>query len=199
MRPASAVIGLGLVLLVLAVCVVGADSCKRKRAQGNEVDAAVHVGSAQVHEARANDAEKALPEVQAKLQATQDSLDRARAEVDRLRKKVASQPQLVPGPAGAGEPVQPLPATDHRDELIASQQVLIGEQDKKITLQAEALRLALVRGDEYKAQAVDERKARMAQEAATEAWKQAVVTSRWRGRAEGFAAGLALGFVGGRR
>mgnify|MGYP000990923618 CR=1 FL=1 len=38
-----------------------------------------------------------------------------------------------------------------------------------------------------------------AQAAATAAWKQAVATSRWRGRVEGFAAGVALGYVGGKR
>lgn len=197
MKPGTALIGLGAILLVLA-SLVGIDSCKRHKGQQNEVTAAAHVGAAQVHEARASEAEKALPEVQAKLQATQDSLDRARAEVDRLRKKVASQPQLLPDPAGQGGPLPPVPAADHRDELIASQQVLIEEQDKKITLQAEALRLALIRGDEFKAQAVDERKARMAQEAATAAWKSAVTTSRWRGRGEGVLVGALLGLAKGR-
>lgn len=191
-------IGLGAVLAILAA-LAGVDSCSRKRGTENEITAAQHVGSAQAHEAQAHATEPALSEVQAKLDQAQNSLDRARAEVDRLRKQVASKPQLVPDPAGPGEPVQPLPAVDHRDELIASQQVLIGEQDKKITLQAEALRLALVRGDEYKAQAEEERKARQAQESATAAWKQAVTASKWRGRGEGLVVGALLGFIGGRR
>ena len=76
--------------------------------------------------------------------------------------------------------------------------MLIREQAGQIG----ALKLALSdeqkRSGEWKAAFESERKARMAQEAATEAWKKAVTTSRWRGRVEGFAAGLALGYVGGK-
>lgn len=52
--------------------------------------------------------------------------------------------------------------------------------------------------DQWKATADLRQKQAMAQEAATEAWKQAVTASRWRGRIEGFAAGVALGYVGGK-
>lgn len=74
-----------------------------------------------------------------------------------------------------------------------------GELIQKQDAQIQGLKLALSdeqkRSEQWRLAYESERKAQAAQQAATEAWKQAVTTSRWRGRVEGFAAGVALGYV----
>ena len=125
----------------------------------------------------------------------------AQAEVDRLRKKLASRPApLAPLPpvgsdgdqAGLGDVAVLHGQIAERDELIQAQDRQIG-----------ALKLALSdeqrRSGEFREAYEAERRATAAQAAATKAWKEAVTTSRWRGRIEGFALGAALGYVGGRR
>lgn len=84
--------------------------------------------------------------------------------------------------------------------------MLIQEQDTRMqALEAQIAGLDRAYADEkrrseqFRLAYEHEQKARMAQEAATEAWKKAVTTSKWSGRLEGFAVGAALGYLGGRR
>lgn len=74
-----------------------------------------------------------------------------------------------------------------------------GDLIDKLQTQVGGLKVALDdekrRSEQWRQAFEAERKATAAQQAATEAWKKAVTTSRWRGRAEGFVAGVALGYV----
>ncbi len=90
-------------------------------------------------------------------------------------------------------------APDHRDELLAADAVLIAKQDAQIQGLTVALTDEQARSEQFRLAFEAERKATAAQQAATEAWKKAVTTSKWMGRAQGFAAGVALGYVGGKR
>lgn len=86
-------------------------------------------------------------------------------------------------------------APDHRDELLAAQDELIAKQAGQISTLKVALTDEQARSEQFRLAFESERKATAAQQAATEAWKKAVTTSKWRGRIEGFAAGVALGYV----
>lgn len=165
--------------------------------QGNQQTqvATHHDQEAQAHVNQA----QSVPDHSQELAKAQADVDRARAEVARLKRLLAAKP-IIPIP----DSVAPNPAHDasvagdNRDQIIAAQDVLIKAQDTQIS----GLKLAL--SDEQKksfhweSAYNDEHKAFMAQQAATEAWKKAVKESRWRGRIEGFAAGVALGYVGGK-
>ena len=149
-------------------------------------------------QSHANQAQQ-IPNHAADLAKAQADVDRARAEVARLRKRLAAQP-LVPLP-DTPHPDSPNVSSvpgDNRDQVIAAQGVLIKTQDQQI----QGLKLALTdeqaRSDQWKQAFTHEQQARLAQEAATNAWKSAVKESRWRGRIEGFAAGVALGYAGGK-
>jgi uncharacterized protein (DUF3084 family) len=135
----------------------------------------------------------------ADLAAAQADVDRARAEVARLRKILAAKPSVpVSDPADPNPPIVPAVAPDHRDETIAALDVLVRAQDAQIA----GLKLALTdeqrRSGEWQAAYQHEQQARLAQEAATNAWKQSVKESRGRGRIEGFVAGIAMGYAGGK-
>jgi hypothetical protein len=140
-----------------------------------------------------------IPDHAADLAAAQADVDRARAEVARLRKILASKPSVpVSDPVNPNPPLAPSVAPDHRDETIAALDVLVRAQDSQIA----GLKLALTdeqkRSSEWRAAYQHEQQARLAQEAATNAWKASIKESRWRGRIEGFALGTALGYVGGK-
>lgn len=83
--------------------------------------------------------------------------------------------------------------------MLAADAVLIEAQAGQIAALGLALTDEQRRSEQFRLAYESERKATAAQEAATRAWKQAMTTSKWRGRIEGFAAGAALGYVGGRR
>jgi hypothetical protein len=141
-----------------------------------------------------------IPDHAEDLAKAQTDVDRARAEVGRLRKLLAAKPlPSIPDTAGSN-PTQPAGVVppDHRDDVIASQDVLIKAQDVQIGGLKIALADEKARSDQWKQAFTHEQQARLAQEAATNAWKSAVKESRTRGRIEGFAAGVALGYAGGK-
>lgn len=140
------------------------------------------------------------PDHAQELAAAKADVAGARAEVARLRAVVeAERRSRVPDPAGPAAPEPAVVVPDHRDEFLAADAVLIAKQDADIQKLTTALADKTAEADTWhKAHDLREKQA-MAQEAATDAWKKAVTESRWRGRVEGFAAGVALGFVGGRR
>ena len=190
-----AALGLGAILLVL-VSLAGVDSCRRHQGASSETQAAIHQGEANAHAQAA----QSIPDHSQALAEAQAGVDRARAEVARLRRLLAAQPRpgvpsnARPDPAPA-EPVAP----DHRDELLVAQ----GDLIDRLQAQVGGLKLALsdeqARSEQFRMAFEAERKATAAQAAATRAWKQAVTTSKWRGRIEGFVAGVALGYLEGKR
>lgn len=188
-------IGLGAVLAILA-SLAGVDSCRKHTGTQNEIQSAVHQGEANAHVSQA----QAIPDHAAELQSAKDDVARARAEVARVKRLLAAQQgHAVPDPAGSGSALPPVVDPDPRDAVIARQGVLIEAQDGQI----QALTLALAdeqkRSAEFREAFEAERKATAAQAAATKAWKEAVTTSRWRGRIEGALAGAALGYFGSKR
>ena len=184
-------LGLGAILLVLA-SLAGVDSCRKNQGSQAEIQSAIHQGEANSHAVQA----QAIPDHKAELQTAQAGVDRAQREVARLRRLLAAAARPgVPGDASpdpaAVEPVAP----DHRDELLAAQDELIAKQAGQISTLKVALTDEQARSEQFRLAFESERKATAAQQAATEAWKKAVTTSKWRGRIEGFAAGVALGYV----
>lgn len=195
MTPDVKTLVLAAVGLALIWAVPAGLSCYRQR-QADTGAAVVtqHVQEADHHAGAA----QAIPDHSQALASAQADSARAWAEVRRLRQVVASQKPGVPAADGPGEaPGQP--ATDHRDELLAADAVLIETQARQIDALQVAYSDERKRSAENRAAFEHERAARMAQEAATKAWKDAVTASRWQGRIEGFAVGAALGYVGGRR
>ncbi len=188
--------GAGLALALLAAAVIGVDIVRKHVGSAAEIQSAVHQGEANAHVSAA----QAIPDHAAELQGAKDDVARARAEVARVKLLLAAQQgAAVLDPAGTGSTVPPSVDPDPRDQVIASQGVLIEEQDGQIAALGLALEDEQRRSAEFKEAFEAERKATAAQAAATKAWKEAVTTSRWRGRIEGFASGVALGYLGGKR
>jgi hypothetical protein len=170
-------------------------SCVEKRGNDAGQQAQQHIGEANTH---ANQAQ-AIPDHAEELEATKKDVAGARAEVARLRKLLEAKPGVpVPDPVGPDSPNIPTPPPDHRDEVIAAQDVLITKLDGQVLTLETALRDEQKRSGEFKAAFESERKAFAAQEAATKAWKDAVNASRWQGRIEGFAVGVASGYLAGK-
>lgn len=158
-------------------------------------------------------AAESIPDHSATVQATQADADatkagvaRAREQVARAERDLAAHPGIpIPVRVASGE-TQPAPvAPDPRDEVIASQAVLIKAQDVRIkaleTANTEALSAyhdELKRSAQWEAAYNNEHAALRAQEVATQAWKEAVKESLWKGRIEGFVVGSALGYAGGK-
>ena len=181
-------LGLGAILLVLA-SLAGVDSCRKRQGSQAEHQAAVHQGEANAHVQQA----QAVPDHAAELAQAKTDVAGARAEVERLRRIVAAQRrQGVPDPAGPAAPDPGPVAPDHRDELLAADAVLIAKQDAQIQGLTVALTDEQARSEQFRLAFEAERKATAAQQAATEAWRGAVKTSRWTGRAEGAGTVLAL-------
>lgn len=190
-----AALGLGAILLVL-VSLAGVDSCRRHQVASSETQAAIHQGEANAHAQAA----QSIPDHSQALAEAQAGVDRARAEVARLRKLLAAKPSVaVPDPAGEGPALPPVVPPDLRDSTIAALESLVTEQDAQIGSLKSALSDEQKRSTEQRLRAEALERSIMAQQAATEAWKKAVTASRWRGRAEGFVAGVALGYLEGKR
>lgn len=134
---------------------------------------AVHVAQADVHEQQLRDLQAALA--------------RSRVEVARAKAQVQTVTVAVP------EPVQETPKNEHDER-----DVLIQAQDTHIQNLEAALKAATARGDAYKLALEDATKRANLQEAALKAALAAQVASKWRGRVEGFAVGIGVGYIGGR-
>lgn len=186
--------------IVLALVVAGGISWAVQRHEEgkgskNEAQSQQFQGAANADASHA----QAIPDHTAELAQAAKDLVGARAEVERLRGLVAAQRrQRVPDPALPDPPKPESVEPDHRDELLAADAILIAKQDADIQKLTLALADKTRQADFYQSAFENERKATAAQEAATKAWKEAVTASRWRGRVEGFVAGAALGYVGGR-
>lgn len=195
-RPGDAILGLAFVIVALGATAFGVESCGKGKASNATDSAHVYEGQANAH---ADEARKKDAQIDA-LQTARDKAERdvagVREEVGRLRSALASK--VVPAPAGPGEPL-PVPVVpDDRDDLLMAQGLLITKQDALIVVLKDENGALVVARDQWKSAFENERNRALAQEVATKAWKDAVTASKWRGRIEGFAAGAALGYVGGR-
>lgn len=181
----ESLIGLLLVIGVLAGAVMTIDSCHRKEGQAQGVNVAQHEGAAVVHQTNATEADAQIPALKKQLQAEKGNVDRLKAELESLKHKEPEPHDCKPSPDTLA--------------VIAKQDEIICAQDKQIkVLESEVVVLTKAR-DEWKQTAEERLKQSQAQEAATAAWKAAVSTSTTKGRIQGFAVGLVLGYIGGKK
>ncbi len=164
-------------------------------AQGTQAEQQAHQQhqEAQTHAQAAQaipDHTAAIQAAETRAKASEAKAVKLRRERDELLARLAAQP---PGPP------------DLRDEVIAKDKEVIGAlvvENTDLKAQVGTLKLALAdRTTQYEEMTKayqHEQAARLAQEAATNAWKSAVKESRWRGRIEGFAMGVGLGYAGGK-
>lgn len=202
-RMSHIIIGAGLVLGLWAAAVFGIDAYQKYKGRGNEVTAYIAEGEANAHQSQAQAHDSQVANLQAKLESQAKDLGRLNAERDALLKRLASKPVPHVDPTGDGlSPNDTLDALEaavaERDEVIAKDAEVITSQAKTIQDQ-QALVVALSGSrDEWKATALARERQAIAQEAATKAWKEAVAVAEWKGGIKGFAAGVALGFLGGK-
>jgi hypothetical protein len=195
--------------LVLAFGLVGclafiAESCQKKHGNANEVTAHIAEGEANAHQSQANASDAKVSDLQAKVDGQAKELGRLNAERDALLKRLAAKP--VPHADPVGSNLSPTDLVDaletavaDRDEVIAKDAEVIGKLEADSTVKDSLIVALTTSRDEWKATAQARERQAIAQAAATEAWKKAVSSSKWTGRVQGFAAGVALGYVGGRR
>jgi hypothetical protein len=166
----------------------------------DEAQAQVFKGEANATQTTAQASDAKIPDLQAKVDDQAASLVRLQAERDALLRKLAAKvPSVSSNPDPTGAVSTPDSVSDVRDEVIAKDAEVITAQTKQIQDQQAVIVALTGSRDQWKATADLRDKQAMAQEAATAAWKQAVVASRWQGRIEGFAAGAVLGYLGGKR
>ncbi len=153
---------------------------------------------AQTHAQAAQAQDAQVPALQATIQSQQVTVAQLKRELATLKYHLAAhdaQPgvaaPVVPGDHPGGPPSDLV-------AVVAKQDQIIQAQGAQIDQQAALIKSLTASRDQWQAAYQHEQNARMAQEAATNAWKSAVKESRWRGRIEGFAAGVALGYAGGK-
>lgn len=202
MSPRYALYSLCALVAALALA-WGIGDWQQGRGSQAEHNAAVAQGEANAHQSQAQAHDSEVANLQARLQAREADLGRLHAERDALLRKLAAKPKPGADPVGDDlSPIEPVGADDSEIELLRATvakdaeviEALEADSVVKDSLITEALRSR----DEWKATAEARERQALAQEAATKAWKDAVVASKWRGRAEGFAVGLASGYVAGR-
>jgi len=176
-------VGFVLVFGVFAGIVLTLDSCHKKQAQQGEVQVAIHQGAAEVHQVQAQESDKKDEVLKKQLKVSQANVDKLKAELEALKLKVPESP------------------ADNSEILavVAKQEEVIGAQDKQIAGLNKSIVVLTKSRDEWKLTAEERLKQAQAQAVVTEAWKSAVTTSTNKGRLQGFAIGVALGFFGGRK
>lgn len=194
-------LGLGAILLVLA-SLAGVDSCRKRQGSQAEVQAAIHQGEANAHQAQAQTSDAAYEDLKAKVDGQKQDLDRLNTERNALLRRLAAKPLPNPNHADhipGSDALDALEAAiDVRDEIIAKDAEVIQAQAYFIEAQKAEIAVLVVSRDEWKATAEARERQAMAQAEATRAWKQAVTTSRWQGRGEGAVVGALLGLLGGK-
>lgn len=193
------------VILVVGLIAWGMDHYHQAKGSKDEAQAQAFKGEANATESQAQAKDKAYADLKAEHEAAKADLDRLSLERSALLRKLAAAKQ------NSGTPSQPDPGTvpsttpalsddlASRDAVIAKDAELIAAQAKVIEDQKSEIVILTDARDQWKATADLRNRQAMAQEAATEAWKKAVMASRWQGRIEGALAGAALGYLGGKR
>jgi len=195
LKPILALAGVGLVAVIVSG--VYARSCYLAK-----VDAAAIVQADGAHEsAVTHAAQGATYDQQATaqapvIQAAEAKVERLRGELARLRKSAPKAPSLPDAPT-IPEPQPVVPPVDLAP-LVAKQDELIQAQDKQIgDLKSNVITLAAAR-DSWRQSAGDFQREAVSLRIAHEAQLSAIKASRWKGRIEGFAVGLATGYTVGR-
>lgn len=198
LKPLAIVAGVLAVFLCLAFA-LGYGMGQRKnlqRATQAEKQADEHKGEAYALKAVAIEKDKALDAAEPRLAESRAKMDRLTAELSRLRASHASAEASAPRGASDFEPV-PGPVVDlalvvaKQDELIKAQADVIQAQDVKIS------GLILSR-DAWKGSAEAREAEAIQLRAALTAQQGLNAGALWRGRIQGFAVGIASGYVAGR-
>jgi len=169
---------------------------KDNQAKAAQAQASQHQSAAQVYTTEAVKHDQAAADLQRQVQTGAATIVDLQREVARLRKaSVVTHPE-TPKP-NANDPVD-LPAPVDLAPLVAKQDELIKAQEAQIgTLNTQVLHLTTAR-DDWKASS-NEMVAEVVQLRATIAAQQGlIVGALWKGRIQGFAIGVAGGYVGGR-
>lgn len=205
--PRLASLGLALVIALLAVA-WGIGAWKQRCAAAAEIQSIIHRGEGNTHEAQARATEPAVADLKAKLEASTARENRLLLERDALLRKVATLQRASHGAKDQGATPAPDANVDAytptREDIAALVEVIEKDAETIEALQASStvkdsliVEISKAR-DEWQATAEARERQALAQESATRAWKQAVTSSKWVGRAQGFAAGVALGYIGGK-
>ena len=197
MNLKAAAIGLGLILAILAG-LAGYNSCRKTQGSAAEVQANIAKGEANAHQSQAQASDAVVSDLQAKHLETKKALDRLTNERVALLKRLDVERQArLDAESAHPATIEPIP--DVRDAVIAKDAEVIAALQADSTVKDSLIVQLTASRDEWKQTAEARERQALAQESATKAWKHAVTSSRWQGRIEGFAAGAALGFLGGRR
>lgn len=192
-RLAQALLGVALIVSALAA-LSGLESCRGRR---GEDQSNVERGRAEANEAQARAKDAEITNLQAQHAAAQQAVANLKAEAQNLRQRLVPVPPshapVVPAgdPGGSG-------VGDGRDELIAKLDEVIEAQDNFIKGQKTEIAALVISRDAWKATAEAREREAAGLRIALDAQKHVTSAGRWRGRIEGFAAGVALGYVGGR-
>lgn len=190
---------LGLTLGPLAL----EESCGRKKAEAAEATANEAHGRADAHQEQARQADAAAEKRAGDVQTTDLEVQRLRDRLADAKRRLVSRPKPVDVPVapvvdGASAGGDRTPEPDGRDAVLEDAEALIAAQDKEIgALKLQVVDLTTAR-DAWKATAEDREREAAGLRIALDAQKKVQQASRWRGRIEGFAGGVAVGFVAGR-
>lgn len=179
------------------------ESCGRKKASNAEAQANEAHGRADAHQEQARQADAAAEKRAGDVQADDLEVQRLRAQLAEAKRHLVSVPKpadvpVAPVVADAPAAGYRAPEPDGRDAVLEDAEALIAAQDKEIgALKLQVVDLTTAR-DAWKATAEDREREAASLRIALDAQKKVQQASRWRGRIEGFAGGLAVGFVAGR-
>ena len=167
-------------------------------ARSGEAKATQAEQQAQEHKGRADAQAEAARKADALQAQAQADKAKADAEAARLRAKLARSMAAEPagnpvhGP-GLHSPVDPPDVVDSlKDALISAQEAQIAARDREIVV------LTTSR-DDWKAAHEDRQREAVALRLALDGQKAAVNGALWRGRVQGFAVGIASGYLAGRK
>ena len=191
---------LGVVALSLACLWVALDtrSCWGQHQEAQHVQVADQQHQAAVTAAAQGAAyDQVAKDHEQQLQDAAAQVARLRAEVARLRQ---APPPSHPGdtvPASNPDPQPVVPGVDLA-AVVAKQDQLIAAQDRQIQEQGEQIRVLTLDRNAWRTSAQASAQEAVQVRAALAAREGAARAERWKGRIEGLAVGLGLGYAGGK-
>ena len=199
-RLLQALLGGLLIIGVLGGTALGVESCGKGRVDGATANANTAHGAASANQTQAQESDKVVSDLQARVARTAQDVDRLTAERVRLLRALAAQVPHVPSnPDPAPAPTtQPGPVVDVRDQVIAKDAELIQAQQVVISDQAAVIGTLIISRDAWKATASAREREAAQLRIALDAMKTVQSSGKWLGRVQGFAIGLGAGYVAGR-
>ena len=193
-------IGAALALGLIGAIAFGVSHFAGKAETKAEIQSHVDHGVALTH---AQNAEQ-IPSHDAVLQSTSQDVARARAKVARVDAHLAAIPSVpIPVDPSQGQALPQVvdsdPGVQGLRDALAAQRELTTAQDAQIQALQSALTDETKRSTEYRLAYEAESRRAAGLEIALAAQKHVSASDKWLGRVQGFAVGVALGYVGGKR